>query len=61
MPEGTATLLNTIVAQEVLDLLAAEAPDDPEKVHEALLARFGAAVGAGAGSAEARVVERAAA
>jgi hypothetical protein len=50
-----------MVAQEVLDLLAEAAPDDPEKVHEARLASSGAAVGAGAGIAEARVVERAAA
>jgi hypothetical protein len=29
-------LLRTIVAHEVLDLLAAEAPEDPEKVQVAL-------------------------
>jgi hypothetical protein len=50
-PDGTATLERTMVAQDALDLLAAEAPEDPEKVHEALLARSGAAVGAGAGTA----------
>lgn len=48
VPEGTATLLRTIVAQEVLDLLASEAPVEPENVHEALLAKSGAAVGSGA-------------
>ena len=36
VPDGTATLERTMVAQEVLDLLAAEAPDDPEKVQDAL-------------------------
>lgn len=36
VPEGTATLLRTMVAHEVLDLLAAEAPEDPEKVQVAL-------------------------
>jgi len=50
-PDGTTRPLRTIVAQDALDLLAAEAPEDPEKVHEALLARSGAAVGAGAGTA----------
>jgi hypothetical protein len=40
-----------MVAQAALDLLAAEAPEEPEKVHEALLTRSGAAVGAGAGTA----------
>ena len=36
VPEGTATFERTIVAHEVLDLLAAAAPDDPEKVQDAL-------------------------
>jgi hypothetical protein len=36
VPEGTATLERTIVAQEVLDLLASAAPDDPEKVQDSL-------------------------
>ena len=50
-PDGTTRPLRTIVAQDALDLLAAEAPEDPEKVHEALLARSGAAVGDGVGTA----------
>jgi hypothetical protein len=50
-PDGTAMLERIIVAQDALDLLAAEAPEEPEKVHEARLERFGAAVGAGAGTA----------
>ena len=36
VPEGTATFERTMVAHEALDLLAAEAPDDPEKVQDAL-------------------------
>ncbi len=36
VPDGTATLLRTMVAHEFLDLLAAEAPEDPEKVQVAL-------------------------
>jgi hypothetical protein len=48
VPDGTATEDNTIVAHEALDLLAAAAPLEPENVHEALFARSGAAVGAGA-------------
>jgi hypothetical protein len=36
VPDGTATLERTIVAQDVLDLLAREAPADLEKVHETL-------------------------
>ena len=31
VPEGTAMLLKTIVAQEALDLLTAAAPEEPEK------------------------------
>ena len=54
VPEGTARLDSTIVAHEVLDLLTAEAPLAPEKVHEARFASSGAAVGAGAGAATAR-------
>jgi hypothetical protein len=50
-PDGTSTLERIMVVQDALDLLAAAAPEDPEKVHEALLARSGAAVGAGAGTA----------
>lgn len=59
-PEGTATAEMMMVEQEVLDLLAEEAPADPEKVQ--VVARFfrslrsGAAVGSGAaaGAATAR-------
>lgn len=36
VPEGTATLDRTMVAQEALDLLAEAAPPEPEKVHVAL-------------------------
>lgn len=45
VPDGTATAESTIVAQAVFDLLADDAPLDPEKVQ--LVARcsnFGAAV-----------------
>lgn len=50
MPEGTARADKMIVLQEVLDLLAEEAPPEPEKVQVvALLARSGAAVGSGWG------------
>lgn len=57
VPEGTVMPERTIVAQEALDLLTAAAPLEPEKVQEALLARSGAAVGAGiaAGAAETKV------
>lgn len=57
MPDGTASADNTMVEQEVLDLLADEAPPEPEKVQVvARLSRSGAAVGAGAaaGRAEAK-------
>jgi hypothetical protein len=47
VPDGTTTLLMTMVAQEALDLEAREAPLEPEKVQDARLARSGAAVGAG--------------
>jgi hypothetical protein len=41
-----------MVEHDVLDLLASEAPEDPEKVQVvALFSRSGAAVGAGAGAA----------
>jgi hypothetical protein len=56
-PEGTATDDMMIVEHEILDLLADDAPPDPEKVHVvALFSRFGAAVGAGvaAGAASAK-------
>lgn len=44
-----------MVEQEVLDLLAEEAPLDPLKVQVvALLARSGAAVGSGAGAGAAK-------
>jgi hypothetical protein len=49
VPDGTAMLLRTMVAHEVLDLLAATASVN---VHVALFARSGAAVGIGAGTAE---------
>jgi hypothetical protein len=51
VPEGTAILSSTIVAQDFLDLLAEAAL---VKVHVARLARSGAAVGSGAaaGAAE---------
>ena len=66
LPDGTARADKMIVLQEVLDLLAEEAPPDPEKVQVvALLAISGAAVGSGCGrpstSAEAesrRAMER---
>jgi hypothetical protein len=55
VPEGTATADSTMVEQAVLDLLADEAPLDPEKVQlVALSANCGAAVTwalAGSGSA----------
>ena len=57
MPEGTATLFKTIVAQAVCDLLADAAPAEPENVQ--LVARlatagaWGAGVIAGAGAATA--------
>lgn len=47
-PAGTTTELRTMVAQAAFDTLTAEAPVDPEKVHVALLANSGAAVGSGA-------------
>jgi hypothetical protein len=51
-PDGTASAERMMVEHEVFDLLADEAPPDPEKVHVvALFSRSGAAVGAGAGAA----------
>lgn len=49
VPAGTATLDNTMVEHEVLDLLAKAAPFEPENVQEA--ARFSSEAGAGAASA----------
>lgn len=55
VPEGTATLDKTIVAQLAFDLLAEAAPLAPENVQEARLSRVAAAVTAGAaGAAETR-------
>lgn len=52
VPEGTASADRMMVEQEVLDLLADEAPPEPEKVQVvARLSRSGAAVGAGAAGA----------
>ena len=49
VPEGTASADRTMVEQEVLDLLASEAPEEPEKVHiVALLERSRAKAGAAA-------------
>ena len=56
MPDGTATLDSTMVAQDFLLLLADAAPVEPENVHEARFARSGAAVGAGAGAAIAKEI-----
>jgi hypothetical protein len=55
VPGGTAIFESTVVAQEVLDLLAEAAS---VKLHVARFARSGAAVGAGpaAGAAETTVV-----
>lgn len=51
VPEGTARAERMIVEQEVLDLLAEEAPPDPENVQVvARLASSGAAVGSGTGA-----------
>jgi hypothetical protein len=50
-PDGTAIAERIIVEQEVFDLLAEEAPPEPENVQVvARLARSGAAVGTGAGA-----------
>lgn len=51
----------TMVAQEALDFEAAEAPEEPEKVQVARLARSGAAVGIGiaAGAAATKLTEAA--
>lgn len=52
VPDGTATFDKTMVAHEVLDLLAEAAPLEPENVQEA--ARFSSVAGAviaGAGAA----------
>jgi hypothetical protein len=50
-PDGTAGADSTIVEHDAFDLLADEYPPDPEKVQVvALLSRFGAAVGASAGT-----------
>ena len=54
VPEGTATLDKTMVAQLAFDLLAEAAPLAPENVQEARLSRVAAAVTAGAGAAETR-------
>jgi hypothetical protein len=49
-PEGTARADRMIVEQDVLDLLALEAPPEPEKVQVvARLLKSGAAVGSGTG------------
>lgn len=54
-PEGTATADKMIVEQEVLLLLADEAPPDPEKVQVVtLFARLGPDVGSGAAAGAAR-------
>ncbi len=53
VPDGTVMPERTMVAQEALDLLTAAAPEDPEKVQEALLSRVAAGVGAGAAGAAA--------
>lgn len=47
VPEGTATLFKTMVAQAVCDLLADAAPAEPENVQ--LVARLATAFGWGAG------------
>ena len=61
VPEGTATLLRVMVAQEALDLLTAAAPLAPEKVQEpARLSSDAAAVGAGAAAGAATTREAAA-
>lgn len=56
VPDGTARADKTMVAQEALDLLTAAAPLDPENVQDALLARSGAAVGAGAAAGRAAAI-----
>ena len=62
MPDGTATADMTMVEQDVFDLLARDAPLEPEKVHE--VARFstssakGAGVICGAGAARAHLMQR---
>jgi hypothetical protein len=59
-PEGTATEDKMIVEQDVLDLLADEAPPDPEKVQVvALFSISGPAVGSGAAAGAARAREAA--
>ena len=61
MPDGTARAERIIVEQEVLEMLAEEAPPDPEKVQVvARLASSGAAVGFGAGAGTATTTEAAA-
>lgn len=48
VPEGTATFDRTMVEHDFWDLLALDAPEEPEKVQlVALLARLGASVIAG--------------
>jgi hypothetical protein len=59
VPDGTVMPERTIVAQEALDLLTAAAPEEPENVQEALLARSGAAVGAGIAAGAAETIEAA--
>ena len=56
LPAGTATFERTIVAQNFLLAEAADAPLEPEKVQVvARLKRSTAAVGSGAGAADARL------
>ena len=56
LPAGTATFERTIVAQDFLLAEAADAPLEPEKVQVvARLERSAAAVGSGAGAADARL------
>lgn len=55
VPEGTARAERMMVEHEVFDLLAEDAPPDPENVQVvARLARSGAAVGSGTGEASTR-------
>jgi hypothetical protein len=57
VPDGTAKAERMMVEQDVLDLLADDAPAEPEKVQVvARLAKSGAAVGAGAGAAKTEVI-----
>jgi hypothetical protein len=60
VPEGTASADRMMVEHDVLDLLASEAPEEPEKVQVVALfsrsARLGPAVGAGDGAGMASTV-----